>query len=435
MNHLPSVSAATLGSLATRCDGRVQPCVQSLWRGLAQRGRVWASTAVAAACLATTAQAQTLPVSPAQRATAQQVAQAGVALSELADNAPASYTVQRGDTLWAVSGLFLRSPWRWPELWGMNLTDIRNPHRIYPGQVLTLDTSNGRARLKLAGSGTDDAEPPTVRVSPRTRYESVSEAAIPPISLRAIEPFLAEMLVVDEAAFARAPRIVATQRERVLLSPGDRAYARTTLGPQAPDNGLSMEPGSNRMYRVFRTATPLKDPETGQVLGFESQFVGKAKLVNGESLKESSVDGNKRYMQAVPASLDILSVKEEVRIGDRLLPEPPREHVAFVPRAPTETLSGQVASVYGSAVNFVGQNQVVAINRGREQGLEEGHVLMLLKTGLRMVDRTDEARPSIVLPNERNGLMIVFRVFERVSYALVLDITDEVKIGDRFANP
>lgn len=422
MNHLLFAPVATVGSPTVRCAGPAGPT----WRGLAQLG-------LAVAMLGATATwAQPLPVTPAQRATAQQVAQAGVALTELADNAPASHTVQRGDTLWAVAGLFLRSPWRWPELWGMNLAEVRNPHRIYPGQVLTLDTSSGRALLKLAGT---DTEPPTVRVSPRTRYESVSEAAIPPISLQAIEPFLADMLVVDEVAFAQAPRIVATQRERVLLSPGDRAYARTTLGPQAQDNGLSMEPGSSRLYRVFRTAKPLKDPQTGQVLGFESQFVGKARLLSPESVREAGRDGKERRLEAVPASLDILSVREEVRIGDRLLPEPPREHVAFVPRAPSEPLSGQVASVYGNAVQFAGQNQVVAINRGREQGMEEGHVLMLLKDGIRMVDRTDPARTSIGLPNERNGLMVVFRVFERLSYALVLDITDEVKVGDRFANP
>ena len=423
MNTTFDVNPAPRGPLAQRSAQGNPP---ARWRW------VPAGLAVALACAALTAQAQPLPVSPAQRATAQQVAQAGVPLSELVADAPASYTIRPGDTLWAVSGLFLRSPWRWPELWGMNLNDIRNPHRIYPGQVLTLDTGSGRALLTLNAA---QGEPPTVKVSPRTRYTSLAEAAIPPIDLQAIAPFLAEMLVVDEAAFVRAPRIVAAQRERVLLSPGDRAYARTTLGPDAADSELSTEPGQPRMYRIFRTVKPLKDPETDQVLGYEAPYVGKAKLLTPESFQQTGTDGKKRLMEAVPASLTILGVKEEVRLGDRLLPEPPTEHVSFVPRAPLDVHTGQVVSVYGNAVHFAGQNQVVSINRGREQGLEEGHVLMLVKDGARVVDRTDEQRASIRLPEERNGLMVVFRVFERVSYALVLSISEEVRVGDRFGNP
>ena len=190
------------------------------------------ASAVACLCAAQAALAQSgpipaeqrYPVTPAQRATASQVAQAGVPLSELAPNAPDSYTVKGGDTLWDISGIFLRSQWRWPELWGMNLDDIKNPHRIYPGQVLYLIKADGRARLSTRpGSG---GEPGTVKISPRTRYESLSDNAIPPISLRTIESFLTESLVVDEATLNRAPRIVTAQEGRVLLSRGDRAFAR-----------------------------------------------------------------------------------------------------------------------------------------------------------------------------------------------------------------
>ncbi len=369
-------------------------------------------------------------MTPQQQATAQKVAQAGVALSELAPDAPASHTVKRGDTLWAISGLFLSSPWRWPELWGMNLADIRNPHRIYPGQVLVLDTSSGRAVLRMK---TDGGELPTVRVSPRTRYESLADTAIPMIPLRDIEPFLTEAQIVDEPTFSQAPRIVAAQEGRVLLSKGDRAYARSIQGTE--DGGLSIAPGEPSKYRVFRNATPLKDPTTGEVLGYEAQFVGKARLIRGEAMREVVMKDGKTGLEIEPATIDIVSTKEEIRAGDRMLVDVAMENVAFAPRAPTETQSGQIVSVYGNAVRYAAQNQVVAINRGQSQGLEIGHVLAILKDGQRIVDKTDANQATIRLPNERNGLMIVFRTFEKLSYALVLDITDGVKVGDRFTNP
>ena len=235
------------------------------------------------AMAAGSAWAQNQTVTPGQRATANQVAQNGVPLSELAPNAPDSHTVKRGDTLWAISKIFLKSPWRWPELWGMNLDDIKNPHRIYPGQVLYLDKSGGRARLSTRRPG--DGDTPTVRVSPRTRVESLSDSAIPPVNMQAIESFLAEPLIVDEATFARAPRIVATPENRVLLSLGDRAYARGQYGElgSLSEQALTMEPGKPRKFRVFRNAVPLKDPGTGEILAYEAQYVGKAHLARAET--------------------------------------------------------------------------------------------------------------------------------------------------------
>ncbi|MBS3998084.1 MAG: LysM peptidoglycan-binding domain-containing protein [Hydrogenophaga sp.] len=393
--------------------------------------------ATLALLLSGTAAAQSFPVTPAQRATAAQVAQAGIPLSELAPNAPDSHTVRRGDSLWAIAGLFLKSPWRWPELWGMNLEDIRNPHRIYPGQVLYLDQSDGRARLstRAPGTGASEADLPTVKVSPRTRVESLADSAIPPISLQAVEAFLAEPLIVDEATFSRAPRIVATQETRVLLSRGDRAYARGQYSTGAPGTPLTETPGQSREYRVFRNAVPLKDPTSGDVLGYEAQFVGKALLERGESRREVVDSAGKTRVELLPATIDIVVAKEEMRVGDRLLPEPPRELPNFVPRAPGTPQSGQIVSVYGNAVTFAAQNQVVAINRGSAHGLERGHVLALQKEGQLVTDKTDSARPQLMLPSERNGLMLVFRTFDKLSYALVLQITDGVKVGDRFANP
>ena len=200
-----------------------------------------------------------LPHHPRPAATAEQVAQAGVPLSELAPNAPDSYTIKRGDTLWAISGLFLKSPWRWPELWGMNLQDIRNPHLIYPGQTLYLDKSNGRATPVHRA---DRAQWPTAaapcKVSPRTRYESLSDSAIPPVNLQAIEAFLTEAHDRGRSHVLARPRIVATPENRVLLTKGDRAYARAQYG----DTPSVHRPGQRRQaHRLPRV--PQRHPAEG----------------------------------------------------------------------------------------------------------------------------------------------------------------------------
>ena len=390
----------------------------------------WAFAVAAGVLAATGVQAQGLPVSPQQKATAERVAQAGVPLSELAPNAPASHTVKPGDTLWDIAGLFLKSPWRWPELWGMNLSEIRNPHRIFPGQVLTLDVSSGRALLRT-GSAAGGLE--EVRVSPRSRHETLADAAIPTIPLALIEPFLTEAEIVDLATLEKAPRIVAAQEGRVLLSRGDRAYARSLQG--TADGGLSTAPGEPRRFRVFRNATVLKDPSTRAVLGYEAQYVGRAHLVRGEALREVPMKDGRTALEIEPATIDIVATKEEIRAGDRLLPDAASDYSAFVPRPPAEETDGQIVSVHGNAVTFAGQSQVVVINRGVADGLEVGHVLALKKDGSRFLDRTDPSKATIRLPDERNGLLIVFRPFERLSYALVLNITDGVKVGDRFSKP
>ena len=394
---------------------------------------------IAAAALAGTSvglQAQDFPITPTQKATAVQVAQTGISLADLALNAPDSYTVRPGDTLWAISSLYLKHPWRWPELWGLNLEDIRNPHRIYPGQQLYLEKGNGRATLRTRRAASDGLPMATVRVSPRTRYETLADAAIPTLAPQAIEPFLAEPLIVDELTFSQAPRIVATQEGRVLLSRGDRAYARGVYADgEGPGRPLSDAKGEPLDYRVFRNATPLKDPTTREILGYEAQYVGKAELVRGESRVQTTDKDGKPQIEIVPATIDIVAAKEEMRVGDRLIPEPPRELRSYAPRAPSIPMTGQIVSVYGNAVAFASENQIVVINRGANNGLERGHVVAILKDGQRLQDKTDSARPDIKLPNERNGLMMVFRTFDRLSYALVLQVTDAVKVGDRFANP
>ena len=381
------------------------------------------------------AHAQNFSITPAQQATAVQAARIGVALADLMPNAPDSYAVKTGDTLWAISGMFLKSPWRWPELWGMNLQDIRNPHLIYPGQQLYLDKSNGRATLRLRQAGGAGESIGTVRLSPRTRVETLGDASIPTLAPQAIEPFLAEPLIVDELTFLRAPRIVAAQEGRVLLSRGDRAYAMGAYAADAGGKPLLDAKGEPLDYRVFRNATALKDPTTREILGYEAQYVGKAELVRGESSIQSPDQDGKLRVESIPATIDIVASKEEMRVGDRLIPEPPRELRSYIPRAPSSPMRGQIVSVYGNAIANAAENQIVVINRGTRDGLERGHVMAILKDGERLKDKTDAARPDIKLPNERNGLLMVFRTFDRLSYALVLQVTDSVKIGDRFANP
>ncbi len=370
------------------------------------------------------------PVTPTQRAVAQATAETGVPESELTPNAPDIYTVKRGDTLWAISGLYLRQPWRWPELWGMNLDQIRNPHLIYPGQQLYLERSGGRARLSTSRPGSNAGG--QVRIEPRTRYDRIGENPLPALRPAAIEPFLAEPLVIDAPTLGAAPRFVGTQEDRVMLARGDRAYVRGAPGQPVT---FDPTPGAQRGYRVFRDAIALKDPSTGEILGYEAQYLGRANMVRGESVETTLRDG-KQLQDIIPATFDITVTKEEIRIGDRLLPEPPTATTLYTPRAPGVPVSNaRVVSIYGSSVLDAAQNQVVAINKGTRDGFEPGFVMAILSEGDRILDRTDPERTRIKLPDERNGLLMVFRTFDRVSYGLILQIRTGVKVGDRLVSP
>lgn len=399
---------------------------------LASRSIAACAALVVGGGLASTAWAQNYPITPAQRSTAEQVAATGVPLAELAPNAPDSYTVKSGDTLWAISGVFLRSPWRWPELWGMNMEQVRNPHRIYPGQVLYLEKIDGMARLRM-GEAPTGAPTDTVRVSPRTRIAGLPDTSIPTLPPHVIEPFLNEAILVEDAEIlATAPRIVAVPENRVLITRGDRAYVRGRTGTPLVERDPNVVEG----FRVFRSATPLRDPLTRKVIGYEAKYLGNAELVRSESMQPVRTASGGTESTIMPATVDITRAKEEIRVGDRLLPEPPRVLSSYVPRAPSGPVDGSVVSVYGDAVALVGQNQVVVINRGTAEGVENGHVMAILKAGRRVDDRSQSGeRAQIKLPDERNGLLMVFRAFEHLSYALVLEITDVVSVGDQVTNP
>ena len=372
-------------------------------------------TGLCAVLFAPAASAVNFPITEQQRGTASKVAQDGVPLSELAPNAPDSYTVKRGDTLWAISKIFLKSPWRWPELWGMNLEQIRNPHLIYPGQQLFLDKSNGRARLRVGQAGVPGG---TVKLSPRVRSQGLDGGAIPSIPFNLIEPFLNEAVIFNKNELETAPRIVAAQEGRVLLSRGDLAYVRGEL-PQQRD------------FRIFREPRALLDPSTKEVLGYEAVYVGTAEYTRPGDEKRAATGGG---TDIVPATFQVSSIRLEASIGDRLSPVPPSEFSNYAPHAPQSPVSGQIASIYGEAV-AAGQNQIVALNRGARDGMERGHVLALWHDGSSVIDKTDSVRPTIKLPDERHGTLFVFRVFDRMSYALILSVKDPVRAGDRFTQP
>jgi hypothetical protein len=375
-----------------------------------------ALTGIAAllASMPAAAAAPNFPISSEQRSTAQRAAEQGVPLSEINPNAPDVYTVKPRDTLWDISKMYLRSPWRWPELWGMNLEQVRNPHLIFPGQMLFLDKSNGRARLRMGQpvGGSGDA-----KLSPRIRSRDIALDGIASIPFNLIEPFLNEAVIFDTNALAVAPRIVATQEGRVLLSRGDTAYVRGEIGQE-------------REYRIFREPRPLRDPTTKEILGYEAAYVGASEyMVQGET--RTNAEGK---AEIVPATFTVTSIRQEAAVGDRLAPVPSREYTNYAPHPPSGPIAGQIVSIYGDALT-AGQNQIVALNRGANDGIERGHVLALYRDGKVVTDPTDKPRTKIKLPDERHGVLFVFRVFDRMSYALILSVKDPVSAGDRFTQP
>lgn len=358
-------------------------------------------------------QAATYPITTGERDTARQVASRGVPLSELAANAPDSYTVKRGDTLWAISGMFLKRPWRWPELWGMNLEQIHNPHLIYPGQLLVLEKIDGMARLKLGSVvGASDL----VKLSPTIRSEPSDLAAISSVPMNLISAFLNDALIFDTNELASAPRVVATPEDHILVGRGDNAYVSGKIGPA-------------RNWQVFREPKPLVDPDTRQILGYEARYVGAAEHVHdGESRP-----GAQGALE-VPSTFTITSAREDIAVGDRLAPTAARDFAPFVPHPPAGVMNGTVVSLYGDALS-AGQNRIVALNRGAHDGVDRGTVLALWHEGAVKKDTSVDHGQMLKLPDSKVGLLFVFRVFDRLSYALILQSTSPALPGDRFSAP
>lgn len=336
--------------------------------------------------------------------------QRGTEKIELADDAPDKHVVVKGDTLWGISGKFLKSPWLWPQVWELNREQIHNPHLIYPGNIVYLDRSGDTPRLRLGrpvgtlADASGASGNPQHRLEPSVRAESLDESAIPTISTSAIEAFINRPLIVDEKGLAASPRIMATQEGRVYLGRGDRAYVR------------GIQNDAINEWHVYRPAKPMLDPDTREVLAYEALYLGTAHLVR----------------KGDPATITITGTAEEIGEGDRLVPAESARTVNLAPRAPERDVVGKIVSVY-RGVSQVGRNSVVALNVGKKDGLDVGHVMSVQLRGRLAPDR--ETKEMVKLPNEPIGQLLVFRTFERISYGLIVDATQSISVGDTVQNP
>jgi hypothetical protein len=330
----------------------------------------------------------------------------------LRPDAPERYIVVPGDTLWSISERYTDSPWRWPELWGMNRDQIRNPHLIYPGNVISLDRLRGQLTLSGGQAGAGGIAPGTVKLSPKVHAEMIARQGIPSIPAGVIEPFLTRPLVVEPDGLEKAPTIVATQADRVILASGNRAYVRGI--------GESKE----ESWFVYRKGGPLVDPESNQTLGYEAIYLGTARV---------SRPGD-------PATIELSSAVQEVGPGDKLVPAGRAVPANYAPHAPAADIRGRVMTIYGGVgqVGEAGRHSIVTLSRGSADGLEVGHVLALYSSGLTVRDvskASSDPDARIALPEERYGLVFVFRVFDRVSYALVMDASRPVAPRDVVRTP
>ena len=338
------------------------------------------------------------------------VAQAPSAPLTLRPDAPERYVVVPGDTLWSISQRYTDSPWRWPELWGLNKEQIRNPHLIYPGYVILLDRARGQLTI---GDGTArPAASGSVKLGPRMRAESLAKEQVPSIPAAVIEPFLTRPLIVEPDGLDKAPTIVGTQTDRVILSAGNSAYVRGIGGSK------------EETWYVYRRGVPLVDPESNQTLAYEAIYLGTAQVERGGE----------------PATVVLTSAVQEVGAGDKLVAAGRPQPISYAPRAPGANIRGRVISIHGGLgqVGEAGPQSIISINRGARDGIEVGHVLALYSLGgaVRDVTKAKDARDaSIKLPDERAGLAFVFRVFNRVSYALVMSITRPISPLDVVQTP
>lgn len=356
------------------------------------------------------------------------------------EDAPDRYTVVPGDTLWGISGRFLKDPWKWPEVWKMNQEQIKNPHRIYPGDVIVLDRSASGAQLRLV-----ESRGPTIKLSPRMRAEPIKDAALPAIPPSAIEPFLSRPLIVGATELDTTPVILATQENRVAIGAGSIAYVE----------GLNQDEGL--AWQVFRRGDALIDPDTNEILGYQAIYLGEA-----------------RVLKFGPQStIEITKSAQEIYAGDRLLSAARmRPTYSYVPRAPLKSVRGRIISAYGN-LGETGPGGIVALSKGAQDGLEVGHVLAIYRSqstsryelrssplwGTQGPTGNDQPRTYHSeqisprdgpmyntskaisqaeisgLPDERYGLVMVFRTFDRAAYGLVMQASRQVSLNDIVTNP
>ena len=336
---------------------------------------------------------------------------------QLKPNRPERYTVVRGDTLWDIAARFLQSPWHWPRVWKIN-ERIRNPHLIYPGDVIVLRYVDGQPELtllrseKLSPGTTATASEPgasgtasgTTKLQPRV-YSEALDQAIPTITPDVIVPFLTQPLVVGENELEEAGYVTVGFDDRIALGTDSQFYARGVSSPDA------------EYFQIFRPGRPLRDPDSGELLAYEALYLGDAqRLESGD-----------------PAKLIVTSVKQEILPTDRLLVAPQRGALPYYfPHAPSKPLRGRVIAALNSVAE-IGSHTVVTVSLGEREGIEEGHVLRVM---YRQGSHKDPVtRKDYKLPDEESALLLVFRTFEKVSYGLVLNATRPVNLLDAVVTP
>jgi len=312
---------------------------------------------------------------------------------------PDRYTVEKGDTLWDISGRFLRDPWRWPDVWQAN-PQIANPHWIYPGDVIVLSYVDGQPRLSLEGSSRD------VKLSPSVRRTQL-DGAIPAIPIDAIRQFLSRQYVATGQQIQSAPYIAAFEEGHLAAASGDQIYVRAIASDE------------HQAYDVVRPGKPYIDPETGEKLGYEAMFIGNAELRDPGD----------------PATLVLLRTEKEAVLGDRLLPDTEETPLhAFHPKAPSQPVQGRIISVL-EGVSQIGQYQTVVLDRGAANGLEPGDVLKVYQGGYPVRDWVRGSNQTFRLPLEEAGVMMVYRVFPRISFGLIMYATKPLHIYDLVRSP
>ncbi len=322
------------------------------------------------------------------------------AAPEFVDNFPERYTVVKGDTLWDISERFLKSPWLWPEIWHAN-PQVANPHWIYPGDVIGLVYVDGQPRITTIQAGPENG---VVKLSPKIKATPIS-TAIPTIPLDAIASFLSSNRVVEPAVMEAAPYVLIGKEQHLITAAGDTVFARGDVG------------GAERVG-IYRAGKKFIDPVTNEFLGLEAKAIATTEIsaINNEVI-----------------SLEVLRSNEEIRQGDRLLNTEDRIiNSTFMPSKPEFDIRGQMISV-NTGVGNIGQYNVVVVNRGERDGLKEGNVLAIYKDG--GIVRDPYTKEKIELPKERAGIMMIFRVFDKLSYGLILKATRPLAVMDEVRTP